>query len=82
MANITIKDLPDRVHKELKSAARSQGRSLNGYIVSLLEMSVEERCLRQMMRQGRAEFRSFLESLPAFADSTEMIRDDRDRGHR
>jgi plasmid stability protein len=82
MANITIKDLPDKVHKELKNAARSQGRSLNGYIVSILEMSVDERCRRQMMREGRAEFRAFLASLPAFTDSTEMIREDRDRGHR
>ena len=81
MANITIKDVPDRVHKELKSAARAQGRSLNGYIVSILEMSVEERCRRLMMRQGRDEFRAFLASLPGFADSTEMIREDRDRGH-
>jgi len=82
MANITIKDVPDGIHRELKSAARSQGKSLNGYIVSLLEMSVDERCRRQMMREGRAEFRSFLASLPAFADSTELIREDRDRGHR
>ncbi len=82
MANITIKDVPDRVHKELKSAARSQGRSLNGYIVSLLEMSVEERSRRQMMREGRSEFRTFLKSLPTFVDSTEMIRNERDRGHR
>ena len=82
MGNITIKDVPERIHKELKSAARSQGRSLNGYIVSILEMSVEERGRRQLMREGRAEFRAFLASLPEFSDSTEMIRDDRDRGHR
>jgi len=81
VANITIKDLPARLHKELKSAARSQGRSLNGYIISVLEMSVEERSRRKVMRQGRSEFRTFLASLPRFANSTDMIRDDRDRGH-
>ena len=82
MANVTVKDIPDRVHKELKDAARLQGRSLNGYIVSILEMAIEERNRRRMMREGRVEFRAFLASLPVLAESAELIREDRDRGHR
>jgi len=82
MPNLTIKDLPERIHQELKNAARSQGRSLNGYVVSLLELSVEERFRRKMMRAGREEFRKFLSSLPRMSDSTKLIREDRDRGHR
>ena len=82
MANLTIKDLPDRIHRELKNAARSQGRSLNGYLVSLLELSVEERFRRKMMRAGREEFRRFLSTLPRMSDSTALIREDRDRGRR
>ncbi|MBM3791038.1 MAG: hypothetical protein FJW35_11920 [Acidobacteria bacterium] len=82
MATITIRDIPERIHSELKSAARSQGRSLNGYILAILEMTVEERARRQVMRQGRSEFRAFLASLPSFADSTRLLREDRDRDHR
>ncbi len=82
MPNLTIKGLPERTHKELKKAAQSQGRSLNGYVVSLLELSVEERFRRRMMRAGRAEFRKFLSALPHMDDSTRLIREDRDRGHR
>jgi hypothetical protein len=82
VSNLTIKDLPERIHKELKNAARSQGRSLNGYVVSLLELSVEERFRRKMMRAGREEFRKFLSNLPQMSDSTKLIREDRDRGRR
>lgn len=82
MANLSIKDLPDPVHKELKSAARAHGQSLNGYIISLLELSVEERARRKMMRAGREEFRKFLATLPRMDDSTALIREDRERGHR
>ena len=81
MANLSIKDLPDTVHSELKRVARSQGRSLNSYVVSLLEASVEERQRRKMVREGREEFREFLASLPRLNDSTRLIREDRDRGH-
>ena len=81
MANITIKELPDSVHRELKTAARAQGRSLNSYIISLLELSVDELARRKMMRAGREEFRKFLGSLPPMDDSTALIREDRERGH-
>ena len=81
MANLTIKDLPYRVHRELKRAARSQGRSLNSYILSLLELTVEERHRRKLMRQGREDFRKFMASLPDMSDSAELLREDRDRGH-
>ena len=81
LANLTIKDLPEDVHKELKKAARSQGRSLNSYIISLLELNVEERHRRKLMRQNREEFRKFMASLPGTGDSTELLREDRDRGH-
>jgi hypothetical protein len=79
MPNLSIKDLPDHVHQSLKEAARSQGYSLNRYIISLLELSVEERNRRKLMREGREEFRRFLATLPRLEDSTPLIREDRDR---
>ena len=81
MATITVKDLPDAVWDQLKEAARSEGRSLNNYVVSLLSASVDERERRKMMRAGRDEFRRFVASLPKMDDSTPLIREDRDRGH-
>jgi hypothetical protein len=81
MATVTVKDLPDAVYSELKEAARSEGRSLNGYIIALLKASVDERNRRKLMRESRAEFRAFLESLPKMEDSSSLIREDRDHAH-
>ncbi len=80
MANLTIKGLPDPIHQELKKVARSEGKSLNGYILSLLEMSVEERQRRRIMRESRKEFGRFVASLPPMKDSTSLLRQDRRRG--
>ena len=81
MANLTLKDVPDAVRSQLKEAARAEGRSLNSYLVALLKASTDERNRRKLMREGRAEFRMFLSSLPRMEDSTPLIREDRDRGH-
>ena len=53
MANLTVKDLPDSVYNQLKEAARSEGRSLNSHIVSLLKADAEERNRRKFMRESR-----------------------------
>ena len=81
MANLTIKDLPAPVHRELKKMALAEGKSLNGYVVSLLEMSVQERLRRRFMRGSWKAFERFRASLPYLGDSTRLIREDRDRGH-
>jgi hypothetical protein len=81
MANLNVKDLPDAVYAELKEAARAEGRSLNGYIVALLKAHVDERNRRKWMREGRADFRSFLASMPKLDDSTTLIREDREQEH-
>jgi plasmid stability protein len=82
MANLSIKNLPDPVHKELKKAAEARGQSLNGYIVQVLKLDAEERARRARMRANRGEFRKFVRSLPHTGNlSTELLREDRDRGH-
>jgi hypothetical protein len=81
MANLNVKDLPDSVYADLKEAAKAEGRSLNGYVVALLKASSEERNRRKRMRDGRAEFRAFLASIPKMDDSTALIREDRELGH-
>jgi len=81
LANLTVKDLPDSVYRLLKEAAQAEGRSLNGYVVSLLKATTEERNRRKLMREGRDEFRRFLASLPPMPDSTPLIREDRDSHH-
>ena len=40
MITITLKDLPPRLHRELKSRAVAHGRSLNTEMIACLEASV------------------------------------------
>jgi hypothetical protein len=80
MANLSIKDLPDKIHRQLKKAAEAEGRSLNGYIIHVLELDAAERTRRERMREGRREFLKFVESLPDTRDlSTRLLRQDRDK---
>ena len=39
--NLTIKNLPMRLHKKLRARATSNRRSLNGEVIDLLETAVE-----------------------------------------
>lgn len=81
MANLTIRDVPEKLHKQLKRTAKSQGRSLNSYVIGVLKLSQEEHARRQRMREGLKEFREFVKSLPYMGDSTPLIREDREHGH-
>ena len=40
MPALTIRDLPDELHKELKESAERNRRSLNGEIIMRLEQSI------------------------------------------
>lgn len=43
MANVTIKDLPTRLHQRLKMNAKLNRRSLNSEVIILLEAALEPR---------------------------------------
>jgi plasmid stability protein len=43
MATITIKDLPDSLHQELKEQAKNNERSLNGEVLFRLRLSMMEK---------------------------------------
>lgn len=60
MATITIKDLPDKLHRQLKARALQQHRSLNSHIIMLLEAATtpqkldpEELIVRAAKLRGR-----------------------------
>jgi len=43
VASITLKDLPDKLHRQLKARALQQHRSLNSHIIALLEAAIAPR---------------------------------------
>jgi plasmid stability protein len=43
--NLTIKDVPPRLHKKLKARAQENKRSLNWEVIDILEATVEQRAI-------------------------------------
>ena len=77
--NITLKNVPDKVHRALKQEAKKQGRSLNAQIIQLLEAEAADVERRKKSRKWREELERFRNSLPPMEDSTRLIRQERDR---
>ena len=79
MANLTIKNLPDAMYRQLKKYARMQGRSLNAQVIHILQSDLSEREKFETIRQSNERLERFVASLPPMDDSTPLIREDRDR---
>ena len=47
-----------------------------------LQLTLAEARRRRRMRSQREQFRALVDSLPAMSNSVELIREDRERGHR
>ncbi len=62
MATITLKDIPQNVHKALKQRAKSNGRSLNREVLAILVSSVMPR--KVDVDAYLVEIRQHRESLP------------------
>jgi plasmid stability protein len=75
--NVTIKNIPDDVHKTLKQEAAQRGRSLNTQILQTLSSEAAEIARRRKMRESRASLERFVASLPKMSSSVPLIRADR-----
>ena len=51
-------------------------------IINQPELTLAEARRRRRMRSQREQFRALVDSLPAMSNSVELIREDRDHGHR
>ena len=77
--DVTLKNVPDKVYRALKRAAKEQGWTLNTQIIHALEAEAAELERRGKSSQWRAELERFRKSLPPMDDSTPLIREERDR---
>ncbi len=62
MATITLKDIPQKIHKALKQRAKRSGRSLNREVLAILASSVMPR--KVDVDAYLVEIRQHRESLP------------------
>ena len=77
--NITLKNVPDKVYRIVKRAAKEQGRSLNAQIIRALEAEAAEFERRRRTHNWLAKLERFRNSLPPQEDSTPLIRRERQR---
>jgi plasmid stability protein len=76
MAQILVRDLGEETVDRLKARARRQGRSLQAEVKSILEEAakLDSGDARALARRIRRRFAG-----RSFADSSELIREDRER---
>lgn len=79
MAQVLVRDLPDDVVERLKRKAAADGRSLEAHLRAVLE---------EASRFDRSDYLAIADEVAdstrgrTTSDSTELIRDSRDRGWR
>jgi hypothetical protein len=76
--NITVKNVPDKVHRVIKREAKKNKRSLNSEIVQTLENEAAEAERRRKALEHRKKLERFVASLPPMSDSAPIIRRMRD----
>ncbi len=77
--NLSIKNVPEDIYRQVKQAAAEQGRSLNAQIVQILAAEAAEVNRRRRMRESRKKLERFVASLPKMSGSERLIRKDRER---
>lgn len=77
--NLTLKNVPDSIHRALKREAAEHRRSLNTEAILALAARVDEAERRRKMRASRAALERFVAKLPKVSDSAQLIREDRRR---
>lgn len=77
--NITLKNVPDKVYRAVKRAAKEQGRSMNAQIIQLLEAEADQLERRKRLPELIKQLDRFAASLPPMDDSTPLIRQERQR---
>ncbi|MFA9430762.1 hypothetical protein [Egicoccus sp. AB-alg2] len=73
MKNLQIRNVPDDVHRRLKSRAALEGRSLSEYALHELVRGLERPTRRELL--DRVRERAAVEDV----DIVEILRDERDR---
>lgn len=74
MPAITVRDVPDYVHRRLKRQAEAHNRSLNGEVLQLLEQAVAAGSSGERSRAVVEELKREQERTPAWTVSSEEMK--------
>jgi hypothetical protein len=79
MPTLYVREVPEKVYGEVQRIAQEQGRSLNAYVITLLEQAIDEEKRRRQSAEALERILRRRRLLPPGApDSVEMIRRMRD----
>jgi plasmid stability protein len=83
MATLSIKKMPEALHKRLKKEASAEGRSLNAELIYLLKQALASQQRMREWQSRRQRLEKLVAEQPYTANlSVEMLREDRERGRR
>ncbi|HKZ54269.1 MAG TPA: hypothetical protein VJ123_02230 [Anaerolineales bacterium] len=75
MPTLYVRDVPDRIYRQIRQIAASQGRSLSGYVATVLEQAIEDERVRRRRLKALANIRRRRRPLPEDApDSVTILR--------
>jgi plasmid stability protein len=77
--NLTIKNIPEEIHRILKRTAAERGRSLNAQVILGLEEAANDAERRRRMRENHDAMTRRIAKMPKLPSSVSLIREDRDR---
>jgi plasmid stability protein len=82
MANLTVRDIPEKDYAELQQDAKQNRRSINAEVLSLLagkaQMNRHRRHASKSMKRIDKLWKGIGQSYPNQPDSVDLIREDRD----
>ncbi|MHB8469291.1 MAG: FitA-like ribbon-helix-helix domain-containing protein [Gaiellaceae bacterium] len=82
MATLYVRNVPTELYAELKQWAEDSCRSVNAEILDVLEREAAERRQRAEFQRRLAELRQRYEPIVGPPWPEDLIREDRDRGHK
>ena len=75
MPTLYVRNIPERLYQQTRKIAASQGRSLNAYVVTVLQQAVEDEKTWRARSKALASIRRRRRPLPADSlDSVNMLR--------
>ena len=81
MATLSIKNMPDALHKRLKKEASAEGRSLNAELIYLLKQALASQQRMREWQARRERLDRMVRAQPYTSNlSVEMLRESRERG--
>jgi plasmid stability protein len=79
MATLYVRDVPERLYKQLRARARRKGRSLNAEVLEIIDEAVLRELSSAEITERLAELAAEINLPPDAPKPEEIIRAERDR---